>query len=274
MTAKQIKKLALIRLKGNWGNCISMALTLLCMMIFVFLAEYVMCTSSIFHNNDQYYSVDFLLHTSWGNLILALQIIIAYLVAVPESYVLKRLYYDISKGGNYRNSRNFFEKYMFRQMPKSILANTLCSIIYILTIMPCVASVFGIYYIAYICQNEKITTIRLLLFMFAVMMLIIFICFLFYIRVSLRLVPYIIMIYPNESVTEAISKSFSLMRGNHILYLAFQFSFLKYMPLNIFVYPILFYIPFYSMSKIIFIEHVLEKNSKIFDREQIAEVKN
>jgi len=107
--------------------------------------------------------------------------------------------------------------------------------------------------------EKALTLFVLLFFMMSVLIVLLSIYLVLNSIVCLHLLPVIIMHNPLIPLSQAISMSFKKAEGNRLRIISFHLSFLKYLPVCLFLYPIIIVFPYYVMSDLILVEDILGK---------------
>lgn len=259
MTNKQIKSLALIKLKGNWGNCIAISLAFFTMVLLCFLVG---CIAFLTYRTT--YSDTPLFKSSWLNLPQVLIATVAsvtyFLVFIMIAYTFLRQFIDISRGRLYNTSRNRimgYKKLFFKISILPYLART--SIILLCTVpgflaVDAVKSLF-----TFSNESGSLSLFVLMFFMMSVLVVILSVVLTINAIICLHLLPTILMLNPLMPLTHAISLCFRKAEGNKMRIISFHLSFVKYLPLLVLLYPFIVFFPYYLMSDLILIEDILGK---------------
>lgn len=259
MTNKQIKSLALIKLKGNWGNCIAISLAFFTMILLCFLGTCIVYLSYVtIHNETSLFSSD------WGNfpqMLLTGIAICAYAsVFIMISYTFLRHFIDISRGRLYNTSRNRIMKYKKLFVKISLIPHLARTAIISLCTIPGLLAVDAVQSL-FNFSNEagSLTLFVLMFFMMSVLVILLSIVLTINAIISLHLLPIILMLNPLMPLTHAISLCFRKAEGNKMRIVSFHISFLKFLPLFILIYPAIVIFPYYIMSDLILVEDILGK---------------
>lgn len=259
MTNKQIKSLALVKLKGNWGNCISISLAFFTMLLLFFLG---VCIAYLVYRAIPFYPI--LSYSEWGNLphtVFTGIACFAYVgVLIMISYTILRLFIDISRGRFYNTSRNRIMCYKRLFFKISVVPHITRTVIILLCTVPgflaadAVRSLFS-----FSSEAGSLTLFVLMFFMMSILVIILSIVLTINAVICLHLLPTILMLNPLMPLTHAISLCFRKAEGNKMKIVSFHLSFVKYIPLFILIYPAVVIFPYYLMSDLILVEDILGK---------------
>lgn len=255
MNNDQIKKLATIRLGGNWGNCIALSVTMLSMGLLVILGEVLIYhTYSLIRPFPISY-VDYLM-TPLGAVLLGLRILAYYLMFVPEIGYMRSIYASLSKGVNFIGARWAMRHQGFRYYLKTICIQTISLIYQTVIFAPLLLAGTAVYY--YIEQaKEHMSNTNLIMFMLSLLITIILLFLFIFLKIKLRLIPFILAAKKDIKIIHAFSLSVKLMKGNTIRYILFLMSFAKYILLCLLIIPIIVILPYYNMSITIFCQSLV-----------------
>lgn len=246
MNNTQIKRLARIRLAGNWGNCIALSMMLLSFVTMITIGEIIIykITSMTSQSYENYWDY---LSAPNAMILLAFRVAAYYLLFVPELGNMRSIYINLSQGKSFIGTRWEVRHTSLRYYIKIILMQTLSLIYQLLLLTPLTVSVMGLLYYIDLCR-QRITTSSLMMFMLCLVIAIIMLCLYIYFKIKLRLLPYIMVIRTDIGIIDAFILSMRLMKKNVIRYVFFQLSFLHYFILCLLVFPIFVVIPYYYMS--------------------------
>lgn len=255
MNNAQIKKLATIRLGGNWGNCIAISTTMLSIGLLIILGEVLLYHSYEFISPFEYSYIDYL-RTTPGAALLITRIICYYLLLVPEIGYSRTIYARLSMGENFIGVRWSMRHQSFGSYVKTIFIQTLSIIYQAILFVPLVLSVFVVtYYIERV--KEHMSNTNLIMFMLSLLFSILLLCLFVFLRIKLKLLPYIMTFRRDVRIFDAFVISFRLMKGNTLRYIFLLISFAKYFALCVFIFPILVVLPYYNMSMSIFCQSLI-----------------
>lgn len=271
MNNAQIKKLATIRLGGNWGNCIALGVTMLSMVLLVILGEVLVYHSYVMIEPFSTPYTEYL-RTPLGMGMLIARIIAYYLLFVPEIGYVRSIYASLSAGVTFIGARWAMRHQSFRYYLKTICVQTISIIYQAILLIPLILSGFAVYY--YIQQvKDQISNTNLIMFMLSLLIFIVLLFIFFFMKIKLKLLPSILAAKKDIRIIHAFSLSVKLMKGNTLRYILFILSFAKYLPLCLLIIPIIVILPYYNMSIAIFCQSLVteEKISEyLSEREKKA----
>ncbi len=271
MNNDQIKKLATIRLGGNWGNCIALGVTMLSMGLLVILGEVLIYHSyTMIEPFDMNY-FDYLATPLGGGLLLA-RVIAYYLMFVPEIGYMRSIYASLSKGVNFIGARWAMRHQGFGYYAKTICIQTISLIYQAVLLAPLIFASTAVYYYMEQAKAEMNTT-NLMMFMLSLLIAIILLFLFIFMKIKLRLIPFILAARKDIKITHAFALSVKLMKGNTLRYILFLLSFAKYLLLCLLIIPIIVILPYYNMSITIFCQSLVTEeklNEYISQKEQKA----
>ncbi len=260
MNNAQIKKLATIRLGGNWGNCIAISTTMLSIGLLIILGEVLLYHTYEFMAPFSYSYFDYL-KTTPGAALLIIRIVLYYLLLVPEIGYSRTVYARLSTGENFIGVRWSMRHQGFLSYVKTILIQTLSIIYQAILFIPLVFSIFVVtYYIERV--KDHMSNTNLIMFMLSLLFSILLLFLFVFFKIKLKLLPYIMTFRRDVKIIDAFLLSFRLMKGNTLRYVFFLVSFVKYFLLCVFIFPILVVLPYYNMSTSIFCQSLIT-NDKI-----------
>ena len=140
--------------------------------------------------------------------------------------------------------------------PKIIFTNTIALLIQAVALAPSICCAFGVVFYKEQCEHG-ITTVKLIMFMLCLLVTILAFSAFIYLRLKIKLLPYIIVTKPRMKIIDAIKLSFTLMRKNTLRYLVFKLSFIKYIPFALLAFPCVIIFPYYIMSMTVFMDCLL-----------------
>ncbi len=259
MNNAQIKRLARIRLAGNWGNCVALSMTLISFALMVFLGEVIIYNISLRLGMDHASYFDYVASPS-GAAMLILRTVAYYLLFVPEFGNIRSIYISLSQGKSFLGTQWEIRHNSFRYYFKMIGAQTLSILYQVLLIAPIVLCSFSVTYYIDQCQSDM-SMRNLLMFMLCLVITILMVCVFIFLRIKLQLMPYILIFRSDIGIIDAFILSSRLMKKNTIRYLFFQLSFIHYFALCVLVFPLLVVIPYYCMSVTVFCSSLATKQA-------------
>ncbi|MBR6044235.1 MAG: DUF975 family protein [Ruminococcus sp.] len=248
MTNREIKRLALDRLRGKWGTCVALT---------VFKASFVLALIAIEamiyvildHLGIEYsYWPSAVFGTDLGRFMLSARILVILLLMIPEVYIMRRLLLDICVGNNFLDTRRYIQQNSRRIYAKTIAGTVVPFMLKCFAAVPLFISIYIAHYFGTARSGEQLTTAALFLFMLAIGFSIVWVGVLVHYSISLSLTKYIMTLNPRANVFDACDLSVRLMDGHHMRYLSLLFSFVKYIPLMLLIYPIFAIEPYIRVS--------------------------
>lgn len=252
-----MKKEARRRLQGNWGNCIALTV-----MFFAFLGFLVMCEILIFltcrYIGKEYsYTLDFALHSRLGIIMFAVRLAVVFVVVMPEMFFVRRLFIDISEGKSYSESRQYIQSNIGKLFPKVFGTVFITSMLKFFAAVPLGIGAYGIYYWGWVCKLDELTLFGLFIFMLSLGFTVVWTGVFIHYCISLSLTGFIMVLNPRANVFDACDLSVRLMEGRHGRYISFMLSFVKFIPLCPFVFPVFAVLPYFMLSYVVFIEDIM-----------------
>lgn len=248
MNGKQIKTIALIKLKGNWGNCLAITFAMCAMFLMLGIGTYVFNKSINYGIRINAFPSDILTRP----LTIAVEIIIGitmFLLLSMIHYIIVKQFADISAGMNFVTSRNAVYTGIRNFARISILPNLLKYLIIFACTVPGIFAVHSANRL--ISSSESLTFFSLLIFMLSILMIIFSVILTVSCVLTLHILPLMMTFNPSLSPYRAIFMCFKLTEGQRLRMLVFYLSFLKYLPFCLLVYPIFILIPYFTMSDLV-----------------------
>lgn len=261
MTNKQIKTLARIKLRGNWGNSIALVFCIFAVALLIIIGGYFVL-SMYAYLIDEEFSVSSYLHdpVNLGISVTAILLLTAVLSMIY--FVIVRQFIDISKGADFSEKRNSVYKRPLLLMKITLIPQFAKLVIIILASIPGIFAVDFANNLTARAKQSSITFILLLLFMVSLLVVILSAILVLACILSLHLLPVIIMLHPAMPLGKAIKICFKATDSNRIRMLLFYLSFIKFLPLLLLVYPGFIIIPYFAMSDIVLISSILDEDLK------------
>lgn len=258
MNNTQIKRLARIRLEGNWGNCTALSMLMFSFVLMVILGEmiiyYIVSDAYGFSSYRSYIS------SGQGLALLAVRLCAYFLLFVPELSNIRSIYISLACGKSFSGTQWELRHNSIKYYLK-ISATQVLSLIYqALLAVPLAVCIFAVIYYTDLCRSEM-STKNLLMFMLCLLISIMMLCVFLYFRIKLRLLPYIMVIRSDIGIIDAFILSARLMKKNVIRYVFFQLSFLHYFAACLLVFPILAVVPYYYMSVTVFCTSLVSRTA-------------
>ena len=261
MTNKQIKTLARIKLRGNWGNSIALVFCIFAVALLIIIGGYFVL-SMYAYLIDEEFSVSSYLHdpVNLGISVTAILLLTAVLSMIY--FVIVRQFIDISKGADFSEKRNSVYKRPLLLMKITLIPQFAKLVIIILASIPGIFAVDFANNLTARAKQSSITFILLLLFTVSLLVVILSAILVLACILSLHLLPVIIMLHPAMPLGKAIKICFKATDSNRIRMLLFYLSFIKFLPLLLLVYPGFIIIPYFAMSDIVLISSILDEDLK------------
>lgn len=251
MNNKQIKTLALIKLKGNWGNCLAITFAMSALLLLLALCNLTMARLYNYFVGISYIPEGLIFHP----LIIALQAVrlaFYFIILSMIHYIIVKQFADISYGLNFIVSRNAVYGDIKHFFKISVLPNLLKYLIIIGCVIPGLLAFHSAKELTgRSLSDDPIPFLILLFFMLSVLVMIFSVILTVSSIVTLHILPVLMTFNPELSAPRAIFLCFKLTDGRRIRMIHFYLSFLKYLPLCLFVYPIFLLVPYFTMSDLI-----------------------
>lgn len=261
MTIRQVKSLALIKLKGNWGNAISITISMLAALQLMFLEE---CVSYLIHLRNStlsYFSLEHL--TNPPHFVIAILKALLILTALTViKYTIVRQYIDISKSREYITSRNLIlknKRFFFRM---SVVPELVKTGLIILSIIPGLMAWDSVNKLIDYSKDHSLSIFVLMFFMMSVFMILLSGYLTLSSIISLHFLSLIMLLNPRMPVTQAAMMCYRVAEGNKLRIVFFHLSFVKFLPLCVLIYPLAIITPYYLMSDLLLLESMLKKDLK------------
>lgn len=254
---KEIKSTALKRLKGNWGNSIALTVLSTVFICFMISCEILVYILSKEFSTKNFYSFDFLFKTTAGRISILIRLFFIFIFLMPELYICRRLYIEVSSGRGLVSTRQYLQHNFFKIIPRAIYTAVITTMLKLFVAAPIAIGMYEIYYWGWVCKIEELTSIGLFCFMLSVGFTFVWIGVFLHYCISLSLTRYIMTLNPRANIFDACDLSVKLMEGKHLRYMKFLFSFLKYLPTFILIYPVFVIMPYYRFSYIVFVEDIM-----------------
>ena len=207
MTNKQIKTLARIKLRGNWGNSIALVFCIFAVALLIIIGGYFVL-SMYAYLIDEEFSVSSYLHdpVNLGISVTAILLLTAVLSMIY--FVIVRQFIDISKGADFSEKRNSVYKRPLLLMKITLIPQFAKLVIIILASIPGIFAVDFANNLTARAKQSSITFILLLLFMVSLLVVILSAILVLACILSLHLLPVIIMLHPAMPLGKAIKICF------------------------------------------------------------------
>ena len=257
MTNKEIKAKGMRRLKNHWGT--GVALTVFKV---AFILAWVLFETLLYrvfdHLNIEYsFRPSYLIGTHFGRFMTAVRILTVIFVLNPERYILNRIYVDLFTGRNYLETRRYMQHNSRQVHPKATFSMLLPMMLRLIMLSPIFLSIYGIWYWGFSQRDRDLTTMGLFVFMISIGFTIVWTGVFIHYCISISLAKYIMLLNPRANVFDACDLSARIMDGKHGRYLSFLFSFAKFIPLLLMLYPVFFLEPYFKMCWCAFAEEMM-----------------
>ncbi len=252
-----MKETAISRLKGNWGNSLTLTVLLIAYVGIFILAEILIWVLTKHYNIEYSYSFDYMFGSRLGRLITIAKSVVFFFVLMPEIYFVRRLYIDVSYGESFVTSRQYIMRNFKKIYSRGVVTSFVLAMLKFFAFVPLALGAYEVYYWGWVCKLDELTSWGLFAFMLSVGFTLVWIGVFIHYCISLSLTKYIMALNPRANIFDACDLSVRLMDGKHVQYIAFIFSFVKFLPLIIFIYPIVFIVPYFQMSYIVFVENIM-----------------
>lgn len=257
MTDREIKLEAKRRLKQNGAGAVVISFFSMCIPVFLLFCE---VTVYLVLRNvgwawlyyPQSLVTSHIARTYW-----IFKLILLMILLLPEKAVLRRIFIDVVAKGDIFDSRQFIFTHSASFYMGSFYSAFIYNLVKFFMFLPAVIGSYGAYHWWRLCRVNDLTSPRLFLFMLSMGFTVIWLGIFVHYCISLSLTPYIMALNPRSNVFDACDLSVRLMDGHHLRYIAFIFSFLKYIPAFIFVYPVFVFYPYFKVSYLILMEDIL-----------------
>ena len=261
MTNRQIKKLAIIKLKGNWGNSVALTLCIFAIILLVILSGLLVLLIHS-HLTGTPFSLKSYLSTP-VNIVIASVFSLAAAICLSMIYfVIVRQFIDISKGDDFTEKRNAIHAKPFKLIKLTVLPQLLRLVILLCAAAPGLFAIDFVRRIYAMSLEGTLDFMRLFMFMVSMLAVILSIILIAISSLSLHLLPMVIMLHPNIPLLKAVSLCFKATDAKRLQMLWFYLSFLKFLPLAVFIYPSFIIIPYFAMSDIVFMTNILNEELK------------
>lgn len=256
MTNKQVKSLALIKLKGSWGNGIAITLSFFAIALLVFLGEFLIymlygkAESNLFLSSPPTFipvSMTVILNVSF------------YIILVMIGYTFLREIIDIRHGRDFNTSRNRIMSYKKLFFKISLIPHLVKTGIILMCAVPGVLAYDSIKTLTQNPYDKTLSVFVLMFFMMSVLVVILSVLLVLNAMVCLHLLPTIMMLNPLLPLSHAIAICFRKAEGNKLRIVLFHLSFLKHFLACLLLYPVIIIFPYYVMSDLLLCEDILGK---------------
>lgn len=244
-------------MKGNWGGCVILTVFVSAFLCFFVACECLIYFAMKFWGAEYNYSLDFTLHTAAGRFMLVLRLAAVFLLILPEMYISRRMFIDIIDGKSFVTSRRYIQHNMRKIYPRALASVLVTLMLKFFGAVPIAVGVYEIYYWGWVCKLNELTSAGLFCFMLSLGFTFVWTGVFIHYCISLSLTNYIMSLNPRANVFDACDLSVRLMDGKHVRYLSFMFSFVKFIPLFLLVYPAFAIIPYFVSSYTVFVEDIM-----------------
>ena len=257
MTVKEIHKAAKVTLKSKSGSIISLSFFSSCIFIFLVLCEIISYFALKQLGYEWIYSFQGLKADKSGLIYWISKIILFTILLLPENAVLRRLFIDLIAGTSVADTRMYISAHSGTFYIQALYYSFIPKFMKFFALVPAMISSYGIYYWGLNSRLSELTSSGLFGFMMCLGFTLVWLGVWIHYCISLALTPYIMALNPRSNIFDACDLSVRLMEGQHIKYLSFLFSFVKFIPLLLLVYPIYGIHPYYKVCYILFMEDIM-----------------
>ena len=240
-------------MRGKWGDCISFMLFCFAFVGIFISLELLLKNIFALINPKRTLALRPFLSDGSALILLAVRLILLFTILLPELFVIRRTFIDISHDRDFIRSQRYIRSNGYLQK-KSILCTLVFSMLRFFAAVPAMLGAFGIRYFANRTSSRELTSLDLIGFMFSIGFTIVRLGLFFRYCISIAFAPYIMTLNPKANVFDACHLSVRLMDGRHGRYISFLFSFFKFVPLLVLGFPAVVIIPYYITSKIVFVK--------------------
>jgi hypothetical protein len=257
LSNKELKKQAYTRLNGRWGTVSALMLFKLAFLLAFVVAE--MLLYEILKRMDIQYSLypSYVFGTHLGRFMVCVRLLLICVLFLPEFFILHRIMTDIYLGRNFVETRTYIQYNVRRLLPKIVGGTLLPLFLRLFVLSPLGLGIYGIYYWGWKRSGDSLTTLGLFIFMISIGFTIVWAGVFVHYSISLKLTKYILALNPRANVFDACDLSVRLMEGQHMRYIGFLVSFIKFLPLAVLIYPALAIEPVFRMSEMAFAQDVM-----------------
>ncbi|NLZ45927.1 MAG: hypothetical protein GX896_04465, partial [Clostridiales bacterium] len=164
MNIRQIKSLALLNLKGNWGNFIAIYLSLSALTVFLVLDHMLTYQILKLSGITDFYSINFFNYPTLAS-IMIIKTMAMLCILVMIRFMVKRQFADIKHGKGITNSRNAMYKDLFAFFKISFVPYLIKYLIVLALIIPSILGAFLIRKQIIYSKTNEITLPFLFIFM-------------------------------------------------------------------------------------------------------------
>lgn len=257
MTNKEIKQAAKKRLSSNGGDCIALMLYMLAIVAFLAMVEISLLLVFRSVGWDWLFDITMLFENKKVMIFWLIQLIMIILCISPEFAVIRRLFFDVARGGNFTETRQYISAHSWEFYKLSLRSSFIVNLIKFFAAVPAFISIYGIYYWGWVCKLDELTSAGLLCFMLCVGFTIVWAGVFIHYCMSLALTPYIMALNPKTNIFDACDLSVRLMDGKHYRFTMFLLSFVKFLPALLLVYPFFTIFPYFMICYILLMEDFL-----------------
>lgn len=257
MNEREIKLAAKHALNQYGGSIVAINLFSVMVILFFVMCEILIYTLLKSAGWGWLYTIESFKSNTYAKLFWGGKLIIMLMLLLPKTAALRRLFIDAVIKGDIMDSRNFIFAHYTSSYVTPLKYSLLYNLLKLFALTPAVVSASGVYYWVWVCRLHDLNSIDLFAFMLCLGLTIVFFCVFVHYCISLALTPYIMALNPRSNVFDACDLSVKLMDGQHIRYITFLFSFIKYVPLLVFIYPVFVIVPYFKVCYLMMMKDIL-----------------
>ncbi len=257
MTVEQIKIKSRARFRDNGGNCFSLSMFMFSIVgfLFVFFSSVRLIFEEV--GWEKYFSLRNLRYDSDVTIFWAVILALITPLLIGEWWVINRLYVDIARGEDFVETKKYLNAHVNIYGLKTLRLTIDMLLRKFIMLIPALAGAYGVYYLAAGTPHAQLSSLKLLLLMLCIGFTGVWLGIFTRYTISLAMVGQIMLLNPRASISKAVALSKKLMEGNHMKYFVFHLTFVKFIPLFVFIYPLFVVYPYYKICKVTFAEEIL-----------------
>lgn len=257
MTVKEIKNQSRQILTKRAGDCMSFTL-----FVFSFAAFLILCELTIYvvlrmAGWEWVYNIRLIRKSEYVRNFWLIKLILVSLLLMSENTIFRRMFIDILAGGNHISTRQYISAHAGEYYFKAVASSFIYNLLKVIMSVPIFIGMYGIYYWSYTSRLKELTSVGLFFFMLSFGLTVVWTGVFIYYCISISLTPYIMALNPRANVFDACDLSVRLMDGQHYKYIRFVLSYIKYIPLLFFVYPIYILFPYFMLGYTVFVKDIM-----------------
>lgn len=254
MKRNEITDLAKRRLKSGVGDCVTLTVFFLAMLVFVVLCE--VSVYQILRMAGWEWIFDI---TQFGKSLAVtgywiFNLLLIFPLLVSQLWTQRRLFIDVAQGTSYVPAIQYINYHSKTYYFNSIYSSVVFNLIKLFAAVPLGIGIYEVYYWGWVCKLDTLTSSGLFMFMLFIGFSVVWLGVLVHYYISLSLTPFIMALNPRTNIFDACDLSVKLMDGKHGSYIFFILSFVKYVPSFVFIYPIFAFYPYFKICYILYME--------------------